>query len=176
MKPTSRLVYEETTTRVRVNKILYSKLNTLRKQLGNLTLNQLIELLYHDFNENILHHHVCTHLQHLCCNEDHKCSPQCNCYKTGRCITSCPCYFTCYYFTESITRLYPCQCSKGHCCCNHISCIPGLCGCHDGCWCWKHINQLENEGCKTIKYSEEVKNKLTTIYQNDTSQLFINKL
>ena len=82
--------YETTTMRVRVNKELYEKLQELKNEIGNITLNELIEILYVDYISKDVIEYSC-HLsggcsEHCPCVYDH-----CSTFHVCNCSDSCWC-------------------------------------------------------------------------------------
>lgn len=65
--------YEETTMRVRVNKELYEKLQQLKNEIGNISLNDLIEIMYNDYiTKDVIEY---------------------SCHQYGGCSNNCPCVY-----------------------------------------------------------------------------------
>lgn len=129
MKPT-RSGYDTTTTRVRVKRGLYDKLNQLRTALGGISINQLVDLMLRDFSARTLHQHNCCEVGHICCSNEHSCSPDCPCCTTGHCIPSCPCYACCNSYYQCVCERYSCHCREGKCCGSEDCCCASCrCGC-----------------------------------------------
>ncbi|ELP91658.1 hypothetical protein EIN_206750 [Entamoeba invadens IP1] len=157
---TPQCYYEQNTTRVRVHKTMYTKLEELRKRMGNITLNQLISILIREYSETPEGHICPEKFGCLCCGDEHQCSPDCRCEETGHCSQTCPCYFDCTKFFQTISQYAPCHCSQGHCCCSQDQCVPGVCSCTSGCWCWK--NEIE-QSPQQLHQSESVTNNTGTV-------------
>ncbi|KAL7712107.1 Uncharacterized protein QTN25_010231 [Entamoeba marina] len=151
---TPKSAYDENTTRVRVNRVLYKKLDVLRKRLGNLTINQLIDYLYSDFSSTELHKCNCNReKEHLCCDGDHQCSPDCDCFETGECIPTCPCYTHCFYYPTFLNANLKCICS-------HVQ--------------GSNVNDYYANCCETPfeKGKPTRSTEIVSCYQNETSELY----
>ena len=86
-------IYEETTVRVRVNKELYKQLKELMTQMGDISLNELLKIMYEDYvTKGVIEY---------------------SCYQSEGCSQNCPCVYNIYYQQM-------CQCSST-CWCKQLS-------------------------------------------------------